>query len=487
MLRKKTGSSILAYYNNATKKDSTKGHVKIKDLLLDEIKKIPEWSPDKSPGKDLCKNVYAYVKRRHKYIFNTNFLEKGEENDAKKTIREYLYQYLETSDSDFKITTDEDEMTADELSEEFGALVTIDECEVNDQILSNLTKTRNDSNIIDSISTNLSEIVEQLKKIGKELSIDSYLQPHITSLQRLNFLLDSAAPIVGNRKISCVSDKNLYKKMVKVTLDLWKDFGEKVPLSLTYPGIVDGKEYIIAVVNLTKGTPVHNIPAEYMGFPLLVNYGTIKPSNNIYREFQPLKPGISIGDAENNSACTLGALFRGDPEDHCAIVKYQKLNIDDSGRLIDYAFCEVDEHSEISSNKPCGAEITINSFQTILDSESDVVDVHKVGRETGHTEGIMLPILQSCVLSKLFNEDKLAHGLIVHGVNGKFGDHGDSGAPVYDQDGALWGIYEGTSEDNDEISCVIPIDIILGDVYENKGVIFKLVKDKIRNLRKVSG
>ncbi|CAI2189098.1 7649_t:CDS:1, partial [Funneliformis geosporum] len=69
---------------------------------------------------------------------------------------------------------------ADELSEELGAFVAIDECEVNDQILSNLTKARNDPNIIDS--TNLSEIIEQLKKIGKELSINSYMQPHIISL-----------------------------------------------------------------------------------------------------------------------------------------------------------------------------------------------------------------------------------------------------------------------------------------------------------------
>ena len=117
------------------------------------------------------------------------------------------------------------------------------------------------------------------------------------------------APIVGDRKISIVSDKNLYKKMVMVTLDFWKDFGEKVPLSLTYPGIVKGKEYIITVVNLTKGTPVHNIPAEYKGYPLLVNYGTMKPSSNIYHQFQHLKPRISIGDSENNSTCTLGVLF----------------------------------------------------------------------------------------------------------------------------------------------------------------------------------
>ena len=74
---------------------------------------------------------------------------------------------------------------ADKLSEELGALVDF-------SILSNITKARNNPNTIDSISTNLSEIVEQLKEIGQKLSIDSYMQPHITSLQRLNFLLESA-------------------------------------------------------------------------------------------------------------------------------------------------------------------------------------------------------------------------------------------------------------------------------------------------------
>ena len=73
-----------AYQDNAITKHSTEGHIGIKGLLSKELKKIPEWSPDKYPGKNLSKNVYAYVKRSHKYIFNTNFLEKGEENNAKK-------------------------------------------------------------------------------------------------------------------------------------------------------------------------------------------------------------------------------------------------------------------------------------------------------------------------------------------------------------------------------------------------------------------
>jgi hypothetical protein len=81
---------------------------------------------------------------------------------------------------------------ADELSEELGALIAIAESEVDSSILSNFTKARNDPSIINSISTNLNEIVEKLKKIGQELSIDSYMQPYITGLQRLNFVLTSA-------------------------------------------------------------------------------------------------------------------------------------------------------------------------------------------------------------------------------------------------------------------------------------------------------
>jgi hypothetical protein len=50
--------------------------------------------------KKLITNVSAYVKRRHLYIYNTNFLEKGEENSSRKTMREYLYRYILGKESD---------------------------------------------------------------------------------------------------------------------------------------------------------------------------------------------------------------------------------------------------------------------------------------------------------------------------------------------------------------------------------------------------
>ncbi|GBB87883.1 hypothetical protein RclHR1_14390003 [Rhizophagus clarus] len=93
-----------------------------------------------------------------------------------------------------------------ELSEELGALIAIAKSEVDESIISNFTKYRNDQNIINFISANLDEIVEQLKKIRRELSIDSYIQPHATSLQRLNFLPKSSVPIVGDRRAVNIND-----------------------------------------------------------------------------------------------------------------------------------------------------------------------------------------------------------------------------------------------------------------------------------------
>ena len=114
----------------------------------------------------------------------------------------------------------------------------------------------------------------------------------------------SIVPIVGDRKVSQVFDDDIYIKIGKASRELRREFGNKVPFSLIYPGMVDEKACIIAVVNLKEGTPVYNIPAEFKGFPVLINYGTIKPSSYYaYRRYQDLKPGISIGDAENDGVC----------------------------------------------------------------------------------------------------------------------------------------------------------------------------------------
>ncbi|GBC06421.1 hypothetical protein RclHR1_06810010 [Rhizophagus clarus] len=100
----------------------------------------------------------------------------------------------------------------------------------------------------------------------------------------------SIVPMVGNRKVSQVFDDDIYIKIGKASRELRKEFGNKVPFSLIYPGMVDEKACIIAVVNLKDGTPIYNIPAEFMGFPVLINYRTIKPSSyDDYHKYQNLK------------------------------------------------------------------------------------------------------------------------------------------------------------------------------------------------------
>jgi hypothetical protein len=48
------------------------------------------------------------------------------------------------------------------------------------------------------------------------------------------------APIVGDREISQVSDDDLIK-IGKASVDFRKEFEKKVPLSVIYPGKVEGK------------------------------------------------------------------------------------------------------------------------------------------------------------------------------------------------------------------------------------------------------
>ena len=93
------------------------------------------------------------------------------------------------------------------------------------------------------------------------------------------------------------------------------------PLSFATPGIVDGKEYIIAAVNLPDGTPVHNLPVKYKNFPVLIDYAVMKASalkdsamkdsagHSVRDYHEVLKPGISIGELKLNSSFTLGTFF----------------------------------------------------------------------------------------------------------------------------------------------------------------------------------
>ncbi|CAB4480980.1 unnamed protein product [Rhizophagus irregularis] len=123
MLKLRSVKTVREYYDNAVKKDSTKGHTTIKSQLYEEIENIPDYGINKY-GKKLTRNVSAYVKRRHRYIFNTNFLEKGEEKSARKTIREYLYFYVQDNESGSENRTNgTNEMMPNERNEELVALL----------------------------------------------------------------------------------------------------------------------------------------------------------------------------------------------------------------------------------------------------------------------------------------------------------------------------------------------------------------------------
>src|SRR2546429_4637333 len=85
-------------------------------------------------------------------------------------------------------------------------------------------------------------------------------------------------PTLGERKICIVENEDLFIKIDDASIDLMEEYVNKVPLSFATPGIVDGKEYIIAVVDLPVGTPVHNLPVKYKNFPVLIDYGAMKDS-----------------------------------------------------------------------------------------------------------------------------------------------------------------------------------------------------------------
>ncbi|PKK66128.1 hypothetical protein RhiirC2_754017 [Rhizophagus irregularis] len=499
--RKKTAKSVRIYQNNAIKKDQTGGHTTIKTLLYEEIKKIPGWGIDKHVGKKLVKNVSAYVKRRHPYIYNTNFLVQGEEKSARKTIREYLYRYIlegDTDDSDHSDLEEKAGMTIEEQDEELGALIAIDEKELDYTSL--LEAKIGNPEIVDFVSEDLNDVIKRLNKLGQKLSsIEPHLRSYVTGLKRLKFAFKNAVPVVGSRKVHFVENDDLFNQIDDASRDLMEKYFKEVPLSFTFPGVVDGKAYIIATVNLPRGSLVYNLPSEFKNFPLLIDYGTMRAStaSDEYRKYQNLKPGISISNSELGGAFTLGAFFKATKEPdkkylltvshgvgegnlaqhYCAkVTKYKDLSIDTSGRLLDFAFCEVDNHrGALANNRPCQSNIIIEDIESTLDHKvgSNIL-VQKVGRTTGHTLGKMRNLMSRILTTNTFEEETYANMLLVISGESNFGASGDSGA-VYDQDGHLWGIYQSTSESGSS-SAVVPIDLILERIHEKESIEFELME-----------
>uniref|UniRef100_U9UHY2 Trypsin-like serine protease n=1 Tax=Rhizophagus irregularis (strain DAOM 181602 / DAOM 197198 / MUCL 43194) TaxID=747089 RepID=U9UHY2_RHIID len=303
-----------------------------------------------------------------------------------------------------------------------------------------------------------------------------------------------AVPVVGGLRINIVKDFDLFIKIDDASRLLMGEYKKKVPLSATCPGNVDGKYYIIATVNLPRGTPVCNLPVEYNSFPVIVDYGIMKASTSerCHEYHENIKPGISISDSECNGAFTLGTIFTTESQpgkkylltvNHgvgeiqlLTISKYNDLSIDEDGQLLDFAFCEIDnKRGLLATNKPCGSDSSIKDVNSTLDCENSAfIPVQKIGRTTGHTNGYMRNIMQEILIDEPFEKVTFAKVLVVYGY---FGDRGDSGSPVYDEYG-LWGIYQSTSESK-YFSGVVPIELILQKVYEKECTNFDLLVDEM--------
>jgi hypothetical protein len=93
-----------------------------------------------------------------------------------------------------------------------------------------------------------------------------------------------------------------------------KEYAKVIPIVFAYPGEVDGKTYIIAVLNPAKKSAVHvrKVPAKFKGFPVMIGYGTFEPCYRSHHD--DLSPGISIGDPTISSTATLGAFFKTESE-----------------------------------------------------------------------------------------------------------------------------------------------------------------------------
>ncbi|RGB25857.1 hypothetical protein C1646_771176 [Rhizophagus diaphanus] len=281
----------------------------------------------------------------------------------------------------------------------------------------------------------------------------------------------------------------------------WSTYIKDTPLSYMNSGIVNGRPAIIAYVHVPKGTPVE-LPAEFEGYPVLLDYGTIEPACHT-RPVAP-SPGISIGSV---SACTLEVMFKNETEMEksfilttkhsvgntdsmviklgssdaekgytiCAKVsKYNFYSIiheheDADALLLDYAFCEVINSQVVSTNNT--PEFCISNTKDSVSGLEIEYEIRKVGRTTNYTEGVVEDRLE------FFFNRKFGHvKTLVVSAKERFGAPGDSGSPVFDKHNTLWGILQGVFSDGLLVS-VVPIHLILQHVRSEFGVSFKLMSE----------
>uniref|UniRef100_U9UWU8 Trypsin-like peptidase domain-containing protein n=1 Tax=Rhizophagus irregularis (strain DAOM 181602 / DAOM 197198 / MUCL 43194) TaxID=747089 RepID=U9UWU8_RHIID len=227
--------------------------------------------------------------------------------------------------------------------------------------------------------------------------------------------------------------------------------------------MVDEKAVLVALVCLPKGTQV-NLPGELW---------EIEPAHR--KRHDELKPGISIGnviDPNSDQTFMLGPVFKTEqdenkryiltvehgvrnsmtPRDNCAEVMYTFYGVDEEGRFLDYAFCEINKREiSIPSNIPFGTEVIIKEHKNDPNNQK-----------------------KSSTLLRPKSLSREASALFVYGNSGNFGTYGDSGSPVFDNIGRLWGIFQGVYPNSNQ-AFVIPIHVILDHAEARTGKRFILV------------
>ncbi|GBC08663.1 hypothetical protein RclHR1_00830014 [Rhizophagus clarus] len=310
---------------------------------------------------------------------------------------------------------------------------------------------------------------------------------------------------LGGRKIEPVEDFEQLRKLMiarKAFLSKLEKEGKEL-LAFVGPGIVDDKPSLIVV--FPDETVQTCLPATFEEYPVLIDYGDIEPASNPRVYHETLKPGISIGCLEVENVFTLGAFFQSEDKkfiltvghaigevckiivqpgryendsdtSSCAEVTFKFHGIDENSNLLDYAFCKVEDCHRVpvfDPNKPLDSKTVINKCKDFISNDSDVMSyVYKFGRTSYLTRGVIIDEMMT-FYTKKFGKVSRVSVLLVSGIRGQpFGELGDSGSSVFDEDGCLWGIYYGFYY---QCHFVIPIHLILSDVQTRYGVGFTLI------------
>ncbi|GBC22226.1 uncharacterized protein OCT59_024085 [Rhizophagus irregularis] len=320
------------------------------------------------------------------------------------------------------------------------------------------------------------------------------------TFNRLSMTEKKSQSYIGYQEILPITGTGMLPRRV-ILSRFWSTYIKDTPLSYMNSGIVNGGPAIIAYVHVPKGTPVE-LPTEFEGYPVLLDYGTIEPA--CHTRPVALSPGISIGSV---SACTLGAMFKNETEmekifilttkhsvgntdstviqpgssdaekGYTICAKVSKYNFygviheheDADALLLDYAFCEVINSQVVSTNNT--PEFCISNTKDSGSGPEIEYEIRKFGRTTNYTEGVVEDRLE------FFYNRKFGHvKTLVVSAKERFGAPGDSGSPVFDKNNTLWGILQGVSPDGLLVS-VVPIHLILQHVRSEFEVSFKLMSE----------